>query len=93
MVICLERGADLHMTQLVPLALTVSCFNGFTFLVLAQPGSPKQRAIKRVCYNRIRSRQQAVGECLHVDARMHAQTNRQPKHIMLPAPSIGLAET
>ena len=32
-VICLERGADLHMAQLMPLPLTVSCFskiqNGF----------------------------------------------------------------
>jgi len=26
-VICLERGADLHMTQLMPLPLTVSCFS------------------------------------------------------------------
>ena len=25
MVICLERGADLHMAQLMPLTLTVSC--------------------------------------------------------------------
>jgi len=52
-VICLERCADLHMAQLMPLPLTVSCFNkiqiGFTFLVLAHPGSPGQRAIKRVC--------------------------------------------
>jgi len=36
-VICLERGADLHMVQLMPLPLTVSCFSkiqiGFTFLV------------------------------------------------------------
>ena len=27
MVICLERGADLHMAQLKPLPLTVSCFS------------------------------------------------------------------
>jgi len=27
MVICLERDADLHMAQLMPLALTVSCFS------------------------------------------------------------------
>jgi len=26
-VICLERGADLHMEQLMPLPLTVSCFS------------------------------------------------------------------
>ena len=53
MVICLERGADLHMAQLVPLPLTVSCFSkiqiGFSFLVPAHPGSPGQRAVKRVC--------------------------------------------
>ena len=39
MVNCLERGADLHMAQLMPLPLTVSCFSkiqiGFTFLVPA----------------------------------------------------------
>ena len=41
MVICLERGAHLHMTQLMPLPLTVSCFSkiqiGFSFLVPAHP--------------------------------------------------------
>jgi len=54
MIICLERGADLHMAQLMPLSLTVSCFSkiqiGFTFLVPAHhPGSPGQRAVKWVC--------------------------------------------
>ena len=53
MVICLQRGADLHMAQLMPLPLTISCFSkiliGFTFLVPAHPGSPGQRAVKRVC--------------------------------------------
>ena len=52
-VICLERGADLHVAQLMPLPLTVSCFSkvqiGFTFLVPAHPGSPGKRAVKRVC--------------------------------------------
>jgi len=53
MVICLERGADLHMAKLMPLPLTVSCSSkiqiGFTFLLLAHLGSPGQRAVKRVC--------------------------------------------
>jgi len=44
MVICLEQGAELHMAQLKPLRLTVSCFSkiqiGFAFLVLAHPDSP-----------------------------------------------------
>ena len=52
-VICLERGADLHIAQLMPLPLTVSCFSkiqiDFTFLVPAHPGSPGQRTVKRVC--------------------------------------------
>ena len=53
MVICLQRDADLHMAQLMPLPLSVSCFTkiqtGFTFLVPAHPGSPGKRAVKRVC--------------------------------------------
>ena len=53
MVICLERGADLHTAQLMPLPLTVTCFGkiqtGFTFLVPADPGSPGQGADKRLC--------------------------------------------
>ena len=52
-VISLERGADLHMAQLMPLPLTVSSHSkiqiGFTFLVPAHLGSPGQRAVKRVC--------------------------------------------
>ena len=52
-VICLERDADMHMAQLMPLPLTVSCFSkiqiGFTLLVQAHPSSPGQRAVKRVC--------------------------------------------
>jgi len=50
MVICLERGADLHIAQLMPLPLTVSCFSkiqvGFTFLVQAHFGNPRKRAVK-----------------------------------------------
>ena len=53
MVICLERDADFHMAQLMPLPLTVSCFSkiqiGFIFLVPAHPGSPGKGAIKQVC--------------------------------------------
>jgi len=49
-VIGLERGADLHMAQLMPLPLIVYCFNkiqiGFTSLVPAHLGSPGQIALK-----------------------------------------------
>jgi len=52
-VICLERDADLHMAQLMPLQLTASCFSkiqiGFSFLVPTHPGSPGKKAVKRVC--------------------------------------------
>ena len=53
MVVCLEQGADLHIAQLIPLSLAVSCFSKiqvvFTFLVLAHLGSPGKRAVKWVC--------------------------------------------
>ena len=53
MVICRALGADLHMSQHMPLPLTVSCFSkiqiGSTFLVPAHPGSPGKRAVKRMC--------------------------------------------
>jgi len=52
-VVCLERGADLHMAQLMPLPLTFYCFSeieiGFIFLVPAHPGSPRKRVVKQVC--------------------------------------------
>ena len=48
-VVCLERDADLHMGQRMPLPLNVSCFSkiqiGFTILVPAHLGSPRQRAV------------------------------------------------
>ena len=57
MVICLEQGADLHMAQLMPLPLTLSCFSkiqiGFTFLVPAHLGSPRKGPLNRcvcVCF-------------------------------------------
>jgi len=53
MVMCLERDADLHTAQLMPLPLTVSCSSkiqiGFIFLVPAYTGSPGKKAVKRVC--------------------------------------------
>jgi len=66
--LCLELGADLHMAQLVPLPLTVSCFSkiqfGFTFLVPAHPGSPGQRAVKRVCVGGRKATTESVDEGL-----------------------------
>ena len=50
MVVCLERGADLHVAQLMPLPLTVSCFSKILIgFVPAHLGSPGNRAVKRVC--------------------------------------------
>ena len=46
MVICLQQGADLHMAQLMPLPLTVSCFSKIqivsTFLVPAHRAVPEK---------------------------------------------------
>jgi len=67
-VICLERLVDLHMAQLMPVPLTVSCFSkiqiGFTFLVLAHPRSPGQRAVKRVCLDNLLKWISFVWSCL-----------------------------
>ena len=53
MVVRLERGADLHMAQLMPLPLTISCSSkiqiGFTCLEPAHLRSPGQWAVKHVC--------------------------------------------
>ena len=50
MVIYLQRGADLHMAQLMPLPLTVYCSSkiqiGFTLLVPAYPGCSGKEAVK-----------------------------------------------
>ena len=52
MVICLQRGADLHMAQMLPLPLTFSCFSkteiGLAFVIPAHLGSPGKRAVKCV---------------------------------------------
>ena len=52
-VICLERGADLHMAQLIPLPLTVSRFSkiqiGLTFLVPAHAVVPEKGPLTGVC--------------------------------------------
>jgi len=52
-VVCLEHGADLHIAQLMPLSLTVSCFSkiqiSFTFLVPAHLGSPGKKGPLNGC--------------------------------------------
>ena len=85
-VICLERSADLYIAQLMPLPLTVSCFSkiqiGFTFLVPAHPGSPGQRAVKRVCvcvhlsatYPKFKGRQLSL---VHVNRQNSTHKNMQ----------------
>ena len=49
----LSGGVLAWLSDWSEVPLTVSCFGkiqiGFTFLVLALPGSPGHRAIKRVC--------------------------------------------
>ena len=62
---CLERGADLHTAQLMPLPLTVSCFSkiqiGFTFLIPAHTGSPRKGPLMGVCVS-------SCDECVQTDA-------------------------
>jgi len=91
-VICLERGADLHMAQLMPLPLTVSCSSkiqtGFTFLVLAHPGSPGQRAVKQVCVCVLQNL--PVTNRLSYDrvTAMSLTTSFMPTRYKMPVPSL-----
>jgi len=87
-VICLERGADLHMAQLMPLPLTFSCSSkiqiGFTFLVPAHPGSPRKKAVKRVCVCVCAPATDLFVKChlkLHIDITLH-YTVFAPKHLL-----------
>jgi len=89
MVICLERGANLHTAQMMPLPLTVSCSSkilvGFTFLVPAHLGSPGQRAIKQACVR--------VSEsfCLTIDKVSDISYHVVMLALMQQCPSAGLA--
>jgi len=69
MVICLELVADLHIAQLMPLPLTVSCFSeiqiGLPFLVPTHLGSPGKRAVKRVCVSKSLHFPQPITSLLH----------------------------
>jgi len=51
---CLEPGADLHLAQLMPLPLTVSCFSkiqiGSIFLIPAHLGSPGKGPLNGCVY-------------------------------------------
>ena len=51
--ICLEQGADLHMAQLMPMPLTVSCFSkiqiGFAFWYRLTRVVPEKGAVKQGC--------------------------------------------
>ena len=80
MVICLERGADLHTAQLMPLPLTVSCFSkiqiGLSFPVTAHLGSPGQRAVKRVCV--------CVCVCVTALSLLLVKLNNQHVRVQLP---------
>ena len=88
-VICLERCAELHMAQRIPLPLTVSCFSkiqiGFTFLVPAYLGSPGQRAVKRVYV------------CMYVCIPNLAQSNQTPPKSYVKSwkvrPNFGVVRT
>ena len=88
MVICLERGADLHVAQVMPLPLTVSCSSkiqiGFTFLVPAHLGSPGQRAIKRVCVVCLRDKATCLCGILGFSDAMHLCRS----HVMKKTSSI-----
>ena len=78
---CLSGVADLHMAQLMPLPLTVSCFSeiqiDFTFLVPAHLGSPRKRAVK------------VTGVCVFQANSFVKDIPAAAKVALLPAVSVG----
>ena len=71
MVTCLERDADLHTAQLMPLQLTLSCFSkiqiGFTFLVPAHLGSPGKGLLNGcVCVCVCVNNENLIRQCSHL---------------------------
>ena len=86
MVISLERGANLHIAQLMPLPLTVSCFSkiqiGFTFLEPAHPGSRGQRAVKWVYVQNSENSGGSVAEWLA------CWTNAQKARVQITAATL-----
>ena len=75
MVIYLERGTDLHMAQLMPLPLTVSCFSkiqiGFTFLVPGHLGSPGKGLLNGCVVNSYSTEEAVIvwQICIHIRIR------------------------
>jgi len=91
-VICLERGAYLHVAQLMPLPLIVSYFCkiqiGFTFLVPAHPGSPgRSLAVKwmDVMYEGLLYRPELVIRCTVTSKLFHKCVSATAK---LPLPTV-----
>jgi len=76
-VICQEQGADLHMAQLMPLPLTVSCFSkiqiGFIFLVPAHPGIVQEKGPLNGCVFNVWSVRsvQLHGAGVPLDSQLH----------------------
>ena len=93
MVICLEQGADLHIVQLMPLPLTVSCFSkiqvGFTFLVPAHPGSSGQRAVKQVWHVLVKTAGVVPEVCSRTDAQTDRYTHKHTRSPQYSAPLPG----
>ena len=93
MVICLQRGADLHMAQLMPLPLTVSCFSaiqfGFTFLVPTHPGSLEKGPLNGcVCVCNAYCDMYVVVDtsvaCSHSSGVEHERVRQSPADTVLP---------
>jgi len=78
-VICLERGADLHMAQLMPLPLTVSCFSkiqiGFTFWYLPTRVVPDRGPLNGVRPSETDSRSEKRGFFLHLHLTSDVRNN------------------
>jgi len=83
------------MAQLMPLPLTVSCFSkiqiGLIFLVLAQPGSPGQRAIKQ-CVCVLSDIPKALAAQVHITNTVEAKLYKTAMYLCKAHTSMRLIE-
>ena len=90
MVICLERGADLRMAQLMSLPLTVSCFSkvqiGSTFLHLGSPGKGPLNGCVRACVCACARLRIFVAFISHKNMRLVPYNVPGPRCIVPPVP-------
>jgi len=88
-VICLERGADLHIAQLMPLPLTVSCFSkiqiGLPFWYRLTRVVLEKRAVNGCVWGSLSSKLAERRCCCRWTGQTDGRTDARPFHRLYSA--------